>query len=231
MQVKTGTVAWWHSPDNHDMERPQVNPPVAVDYRRIATDTIREEHRALGEVIELLTHLLDDIAAGHNEPEFHLLALALYYIDDFQCRLHHPKEEQHWFFAVRRRTRELDHTIAQLRSEHHTDTQTLRELHRLFVLYQAGAPDALRNLRTSLDVYAEMLREHMRKEEALLEDPRAALPEAEWRAIGEAFLADEDPLFGVRRRREFEVLHQRIVNLLPRKMRHAVRTLQPAAGS
>lgn len=191
------------------------------DPRRIAIDTIKAEHRSLGEVIELLQHLLSDVAHGHSAPEFELLSLALYYIEDFQCRLHHPKEEEHLFAAIRCHTRGLDHAIAQLRSEHHTDEQMVRELYRLVVIYQAGAPEALDNLRTSLDVYAEMIHEHMRKEEALMEDSRVVLPEAQWRAIATAFLADEDPLFGVQRRREFALLHHRIINLLPRKMRRA----------
>ena len=127
---------------------------------------------------------------------------------------------------------ELDHAIAQLRSEHRTDEQMVRELYRLVVIYQAGAPDALENLRTSLDVYAEMMYEHMRKEETLLEDNRVVLPDEEWRAIASAFRADEDPLFGVQRRREFALLHHRIVNLLPRKMRAAATgTLRIAAAT
>ena len=195
------------------MTLPQSNP------RRIAIDTIRAEHRSLGEVIELLQQLLTDIALGHSAPEFELLSLALYYIDDFQCQLHHPKEDEYLFAAIRCHTRELDHAIALLRSEHRTDEQMVRELYRLVVMYQAGAPEALENLRTSLDVYAEMIYEHMREEETLLEDSRVVLPGEDWRAIANAFLADEDPLFGVQRRREFVLLHHRIVNLLPRKMR------------
>ena len=73
--------------------------------------------------------------------------------------------------------------------------------------FNAGA---LENLRTSLDVYAEMIYEHMRKEETLLEDSRVVLPDEEWRAIAGAFRADEDPLFGTQRRREFALLHHRI---------------------
>lgn len=208
------------------MTLPQSNP------RRIAIATIKAEHRSLGEVIELLQHVLTDIALGHSTPEFELLSLALYYIDDFQCQLHHPKEDEHLFAAIRRHTRELDHAIAQLRSEHRTDEQMVRELYRLVVIYQAGAPDALENLRTSLDVYAEMMYEHMRKEETLLEDNRVVLPDEEWRAIASAFRADEDPLFGVQRRREFALLHHRIVNLLPRKMRAAATgTLRIAAAT
>lgn len=190
-----------------------------TDHRRIAIDTVKAEHRSLGDVIELLRHLLTDIAGGHSAPEFELLSLAMYYIDEFQSQLHHRKEDEHLFAAIRRYTRELDHAIAQLRSEHRTDEQMVRELYRLVVIYQAGAPEALENLRTSLDVYAEMIYEHMRKEETLIEDARVVLPDEEWRAIANAFLADEDPLFGVQRRREFSLLHDRIVSLLPRKMR------------
>lgn len=187
--------------------------------RRVAMDILRDEHRALGDVIDLLQRLLRDAAAGYGEPDFQLLSLALYYIEDFQCKVHHPREDRHLFAAVRRCTSELDREIAQLAAEHRSDAGMVRELCRLLVHYQAGAPDALSHLRTSLDVYAGIMLDHMSREESLMDDPRVALPDEAWRAIASAFLAEADPLFR-ERRREFDMLHHRIVNLLPRKMRH-----------
>jgi branched-chain amino acid transport system ATP-binding protein len=51
--------------------------------------------------------------------------------------------------------------------------------------------------------------------------PRAerSLPESDWLAIAEAFGANEEPLFGTHRRKEFERPYQRIANLAPRKLK------------
>lgn len=202
---------------------------VSPDLRRLAIDTIRQEHRSLVQVLELLRHLLRDIAAAHTAPEYHLLSLALYYIDDFPCRLHHPKEDQYLFTAIRRHTGEFDALLDELQADHARDDRAMRELYRLLVLYQAGAPRALDNLRAALDRYNDVLQGHMHKEETLLEAAADYVPDDEWRTIAEAFTADEDPLFGENRRREFSILHHRILNLLPRKMRALVGGPPPAA--
>ena len=189
--------------------------------RRVAIETIRGEHRALAQVLSVLANFLRSVAAGRAEADFQLLSLALQYIGDFPCRLHHPKEDQYLFAAIRRHTHAFDNVIAALEAEHDKDASALLELHRLLVLYQAGAPLALEQFESALRGYSEGLHEHMRKEEALLDDAHLDVPDSEWQTIAQAFAANQDPLFGPERRREFDVLHNRIVNRLPRKMRHA----------
>jgi hemerythrin-like domain-containing protein len=136
--------------------------------QEIAAGTIRQEHRALGAVIEVLQRLLRDIAAEHIEPDFRLLSTALYYIDDFPERCHHPREERYLFTALRARSPEFDPLLDDLESEHVTSAHTLARLHRVLVHYQADAPGALAALRAGVDAYAAMLSAHMRKEEAVL---------------------------------------------------------------
>lgn len=191
--------------------------------RSRAIETIRAEHRALSSVLEVLRRLLRDITAEHAQPDFALLSAALYYIDDFACRCHHPKEDQYLFAALRRHAPQTGPTLAGLRSEHQRDDVFVRDLHRLLVLYQGGAPDALKRLCASLDIYAAMLYEHMRKEEILMESFAEAIPEDEWRTIAEGFGREDEPLFGPAPQKEFDKLRARIINLLPSKMRlHAV---------
>lgn len=192
------------------------------DYKRIAVEIIQREHRTLASVLELLERLLRDVIARHSEPDFHLLSMALYYIEEYPCRLHHPKEAQYLFPAVRRESREFDGVLVQLESEHVHEDAAVRELYRLLVLFQAGAPGALDDLSTAVRHHAAGLYEHMRKEEALLADPRLCIPSAAWRTIADAFVANDDPLFGEERRRHFALLHHRIVNLLPGKIRRAL---------
>jgi hemerythrin-like domain-containing protein len=193
----------------------------ATDSRAAAIETIRSEHEALGGVMRLFQHLLRDIGAQHTEPDFGLLSAALYYIDEFACRCHHPKEEQYLFAALRRHAPAAAATLNGLQGEHQRDDVFVKDLHRLLVFYQAGAPDALKRLRASVDIYAAMLYEHMRKEEALLDRYAAAIPEDEWRTIADGFGRSDEPLFGPVPQTRFAKLRDRIVNMLPSKMRRA----------
>lgn len=184
-----------------------------------AIETIKQEHRALSQVVELLRHLLRDMASGYTEPDFHLLALALYYIDEFPGRLHHAKEDEFFFAALQRHTAQFDPLLSRLDGDHERDRGAIGDMHRLLVLYHAGAPGTLDQFRAAVEDYAATLYDHMRSEEGLLAACGDHLTDDEWRAIADAFSRDKDPLFGTERRREFAVLHHRILNLLPRKMR------------
>lgn len=184
-----------------------------------ALETIRQEHHALGFVMEMLQHLLVDIAKQHAEPDFALLAAALYYIDDFPERCHHPKEDEYLFKAVRQRTGELNAALDALQAEHVRSAQMNAYLQGALVHYQGGAPEGLRRFKDAVDAYAAMLRDHMVKEEQLLAQVRDALTEEDWQKIAAAFEANDDPLFGANPREEFRRLYQRIVSRLPRKMR------------
>jgi hemerythrin-like domain-containing protein len=195
----------------------------AIADKETVLETIQREHRALRQVLELLQHLLGSIAEQHSAPDFELLSVALYYIDEFPTRCHHPKEERYLFEAVRKHVPEHAPLLNRLQAEHLLDTRMLRDLHSALVRYQAGAPDGLQLLRARLDIYVAMLQEHVCKEEELLLEIRHALPAGEWHAIAEGFSADEDPLFGKAQRREFDMLRDRIRSRLPSKLRYAAR--------
>lgn len=185
----------------------------------IAADTIKHEHRALAAVMEVLQRLLADIGKQHAEPDFALLAAALYYIDEFPERCHHPKEDEFLFNALRRRTAEFNTVLDELQADHVRSAQMVGYLERALVHYQAAAPDGFVRFREAVDAYAVLLREHMRKEEQMLKRSRVVLDETDWQRIAAAFQANDDPLFGAHGRDEFHKLYLRIINLLPRKLR------------
>lgn len=81
--------------------------------------------------------------------------------------------------------------------------------------------EGLHVLKSRVDAYAALLREHMRKEEALLEKARGFLTEAEWRNIADAFASNDDPLLGDHGPEEFRKLRLRIINRLPSKIRQS----------
>jgi branched-chain amino acid transport system ATP-binding protein len=93
-------------------------------------------------------------------------------------------------------------------------------LAKSLVHYQGGAAGGLAEFSEAVDSYADLLSAHVRKEEEQL-FPLAGryLTPEDWQAIGAAFRANDDPLFGDNATREFRRMRHRILNLVPRKMR------------
>ena len=192
-----------------------------------ASDTaiaiIKAEHKSLGTVLHTMQALLSRIAAGHIAADFGLLAAALYYIDDFPERCHHPKEDEYLFKRLRLRTVEFDAVLDRLQTEHVRSGAAVSDLHRALVLYQGGAPEGLRLFISAVDSYFAETREHFATEERLLASAREVLNEEDWALIAWAFAANDDPLFGNNQRLEFSQLYHRIMLLAPRKMKPELR--------
>ena len=191
--------------------------------RDTAVAIIRQEHRSLRRVVAALQQQLDEIAAGHDEPDFALLGAAVYYIDEFPERYHHPKEDRHLFKALRARTPRFNDLLDDLQAEHIRSGQTIRYLQRALIHYLGGAPTGLKLFSDAVDACATLLEDHMHKEEKLLSEACEYLSTEDWREIAAAFKANEDPMFGNAQREEFRRLYDRIVNPLPRKPGMSVR--------
>jgi len=190
--------------------------PTAGD---VVIGTLLEEHRALRTVLGILERLLTDAAERGTVPDFALISSALYYIDDFPERVHHPKEDAHLFVALRRRTNRFDSVLDRLQAEHIRGAQMLARVLRELVHYQGGASNGLRKTRAAVSAFAVMQYDHMRCEEGVLLASRDYLTEDDWTAIARAFAATNDPLSPESPRLEFRRLRSRILTLLPRKMR------------
>jgi hemerythrin-like domain-containing protein len=185
----------------------------------VAAATIKQEHHTLGVVMEMLQRLLADIERQHAAPDFGLFAAALLYIDDFPERCHHPKEDEHLFDTLRRRTAAFNSVLDELQADHVRSSQMLTYMERALVSYQAGRADGLSRFKGAVDAYAIFLFQHMRMEEELLDTAREILTEEDWQRIAAAFEANDDPMTGANGREEFRKLYLRIMNLLPRKIR------------
>lgn len=194
-----------------------------MNARETAISTIRSEHRSLGMVLHTLQGLLKKVAQGHVVADFGLLASALYYIDDFPERCHHPKEDEYLFKRLRMRSGEFDAALERLQTEHARSAVTVAGLHRALVHYQGGAPEGLRLFQAAVDRYVADMHEHFTSEDELLARAPAVLRDEDWELIAWAFTANDDPLFGINYRAEFTQLYQRIVVLAPRKMQVALR--------
>lgn len=194
-----------------------------------AISLIKSEHRALGAVVHALqrfTHAIRDELAA---PDFALLAAMLYYIDIFPEQFHHPKEDLHLFSALRRRTTALDPLLDALQAEHVRGDQMMRQLEKALLHYQGGAPEGLANFCANVDAYAAFTFDHMRtEEERILATASQYLTHEDWLEIDNAFRDNRDPLFGARPTEAFRMLHQRIANLVPVKLRPLFRRVDPS---
>ena len=186
---------------------------------RVVTGTLLEEHRALRAVLSILERLLTDVAERGTAPDFALIASALYYIDEFPERVHHPKEDAHLFAALRRRTNRFNSVLDRLQAEHIRGAQMLARVQRELVHYQGGAPNGLRTTRAAVSAFAALQQDHMRSEEGVLRAAFDYLTQDDWTAIAKAFATKDDPLSPDSAHLEFRRLRSRILTLLPRKMR------------
>lgn len=194
----------------------------------VVLERIREEHRALAKVIEALEAVTATTVDTQAAPDFALLATMLYYVDAVPEKFHHPKEDRFLFAALRRRDPESHPLLDRLEREHRRSPQLVGELERALVHWQGGAPDGLDRFVLALTVFCEFHWSHMRAEESEVL-PRAEhhLVGEDWSALAAAFDANQDPLFGADRKREFDRLYQRIANLAPRKLRVSLLKRQP----
>jgi hemerythrin-like domain-containing protein len=194
--------------------------PTLCPARDAAISQLRSEHRLLARVIAALETLVAEMAEDLATPDFALLAAMLYYVDAVPERLHHPKEDQYLFTALRRRDTDAAILLDDLEREHQRSPLLIGELERALVHWQGGAPDGLNQFALAMGAFSEFHWAHMRLEEnEVLPRAERSLLEADWLAIAEGFKTNEEPLFGIQRRKEFERLYQRIANLAPRKLK------------
>jgi hemerythrin-like domain-containing protein len=187
--------------------------------RERALSVLRQEHRSLLDVVALVERLLEDLARLDSEADFVLLSSALYYIDEFPERVHHPNEERHIFDRLRRRTTNLDPALDRLQAQHVESDVMVGRAARALVRYQGGAADGLPRLRAAVSAYSSLLTAHVAAEEELLECASAYLTEGDWFAIAVALETQVDPLSDNWTAGEFRRLSGRIRSMLPRKMR------------
>lgn len=177
---------------------------------------IRDEHRSLTAVVRSLQHLAREGAQGAGELDHELFTVMLDYIDAFPSRFHHPKEDEHLFRALRRRTGAAADVLDELEAEHARGDALIRELRHLLSRCRLGGSSARQAFATAVDEYAEFHWKHLRKEEdVVMPLAEAVLTAADWEAIDRAFQANDDPLFGTEPKGEFRRLFGLIVTMAP----------------
>ena len=184
----------------------------------IAITIIKDEHRALASVLKGLEYLVAGIRNEGHAPDFTLMKSMLRYIEEFPDRLHHPKEDQYIFPALRRRDPSAAADLEILEAEHADGPAFIQRVAQALAAYEADAAQ-FGAFERAVAEYAQYQWDHMsREEDSILPKALQALLPEDWVEIDAAFKSNNDPLVGVGRQKEFRELFRQVVNLMPAPM-------------
>lgn len=173
------------------------------------------EHRSIAAVLSALEALVRERRDRGARIDPRVFRAALYYLDVFAEREHHPKEERALFPRIRTRTSDGDAVLAELTREHDAGERSMRELEQALVRFEEGGDVEFAPFATAVESFVGHYREHIRKEERdIMPLAQRVLNANDWAEIEAVFATHRDPLAGASTD-DYEVLFQRIVSLAP----------------
>lgn len=181
---------------------------------------IKAEHIGIWRILNALEEILAETSRSGARPNERLLEAILHYIESYTDRVHHPKEDDYLFVALRQRVPQAVPIIEKLEREHEEGPGHVRAMREaLAICRQGSGPEGVERLKQVAGDYIRFQREHISLEESkLLPLAREHLTEEDWAPIDEAFQRNDDPLFGEQVREEFRDLRSRIASYAPEPM-------------
>jgi len=175
---------------------------------------ISEDHSNLWRLATTIDLVAEEIESGATvDPVF--FNSVFDYIEQFVDRSHHPKEDDFLFRILRQRSTEAAAILDPLQEDHRNGPANLTTLRAQVVQAACGQLSA-HDFASSIRVYTAGLKTHISTEEKLaMPLAKAALTPEDWAEINEAFLDNNDPLFGDSAKAEFRELYHRIASLAP----------------
>ncbi len=181
-----------------------------------AIRVIKTEHINVWRILNTLEELLDEAVRRGTRPDARVIGEILLYLETYADRVHHPKEDDYLFKALRERSPEAMEVIDELERQHAEGGPQLERVWEALRFCEEQFPEGLERLRSEVDAYIRFQRDHINLEESrILPLARRSLTDADWEPINRAFLDNEDPLFGSKVREEFRELQSRIVQHAP----------------
>ncbi len=149
-----------------------------------ASDVLMNEHRAVERVLKVLNRSADRLDAGDTVPAA-IFADSLDFLRNFADKCHHGKEETALFPAMARAGVPVERgPIGVMLAEHEEGRGYIRAMGEALEGYQRGDESARKPLAENARAYAQLLAQHIRKEDGIL-FPMAdqVLPEAEQKRL------------------------------------------------
>jgi branched-chain amino acid transport system ATP-binding protein len=177
-------------------------------------DIIHDEHRALASVLQAMRFVVGEIRLTKAQPDFRLLAAMVDYITQVPEKVHHPKEDDYLFPALRKASKQAAALIDTLEAQHVEGYRMTVALLQALIHYESVGEPAFPAFDALLQDYLDFNWKHLNLEEKeLLPLARAALSASEWEEIDREFAANFNPYSGTAG--EYEELFSKIVNLTP----------------
>jgi len=175
---------------------------------------ISEDHNNLWRIATAVDQLVIELEdGGALEAEF--LGSVLDYIEQFQERLHYPKEDDFLFRFLRLRSPEVANMLDRLERDHRQAASHHAALQSSLKNVMAGQLSGAA-LAKQLRQYTADLKTHILTEEKqLLPLAHKTLVAEDWREIDRAFHDPVHPLFGDAAQAEFREWYHRIVSVAP----------------
>ena len=187
-------------------------------------NALRQEHANMRSVLVLIRDVLDAIETG-KEPDFVLLANALYYMRKFPGRVHHPKEDMIFAklaLADPNLAADVDLAHRQHKEIYELEDHLIEEALNLPKVGSLARGDdhgrddcACLARGRLLDMgrhYLEMQRKHSEGEERVLFPSATKLLKAkDWAEVERRFKEIDDPLFGTHSGDRYDLLYEHLM--------------------
>lgn len=177
---------------------------------------IRDEHESLAVVVQGLDHHLRQAAEKGVSPDIALLRAMFRYLREFPRTLHHPKEEEHLFPALRRRTSAFNDTIDELQRQHVEEARLLDVAEAALDAFARDPAAGAGTLRDAASALGRQALAHIALEETvILPAAGRCLDDGDWDAIDDAFSGNGDPHFAAGCDEDHQALFARLISLFP----------------
>lgn len=179
-----------------------------------ALDEVREDHRNMALLLELLRSDVEALREGADEAlDIERVADIVDYFTHYPDRVHHPREET--IFAVFREHHEASPELAaalkQVQAQHSSLPELTAALNKLL---NAATHDALvrrEELVALLDDYIAQQLEHLDLEEGLVfPELSEKMTAKEWREVARRGPYERDPVFGAEVQEAYVNLYRRL---------------------
>lgn len=190
---------------------------------------IQREHRAIAAVVHCLEQVLKEVRDGKLDPPFELFDLVIRYVRDFPDRFHHPKEDEYLFPHLIDRAPETAALIEELQDEHAEGLHHTAALAAALQRYRDDPKTGFSEFDQAATDFIAFQRNHIALEEKkIMPVARDKLTAEDWAEIDAAFADNEDPIFGVSPKDEFDHLFSAIVANAPEPW--GLKTREPKHG-
>ncbi|GJL80617.1 MAG: hemerythrin [marine bacterium B5-7] len=179
-----------------------------------AIELIHQDHLNLDKVLSVLLEVGGNLPEKKSTSKLTVLRDALYYIEVFPERFHHPKEESILFPFVRKHRPDLGQILDELHQQHEDGSKVIGALAaRLKDLENDWTSNRVA-FESELQAYIEAQRQHMSLEEReILKPIKQSLSRIDIKSINSAYGVSVDPLFGDNLSTGFNALLNRITRL------------------